>query len=152
MTPLNISWVLLFVATAAHLAVLSSRPKRSRLTFKLSIMASTTKSAFSTALVLLVSEASCRSQLSEMPAYASVVVSMFFMTALVNPSISSGCFFLAILASDLEIIVRPFLRSQLSKHVDRSDPVRLLQCLVRHIREHDLDPSAMLSNCECHVR
>jgi hypothetical protein len=40
---------------------------------------------------------------------------MFFMTALVNPSMSSGRFFLAILPSDLEMMVRPFLISHLSE-------------------------------------
>lgn len=41
--------------------------------------------------------------------YASVVVSIFFMMDDVNPSISSGDFFLAILESDLVMMFRPFL-------------------------------------------
>lgn len=38
------------------------------------------------------------------------MVEIFFKTLLVKPSMSSGDFFLATLASDLEIILTPFLQ------------------------------------------
>jgi hypothetical protein len=78
------------------------------------------------------------SETDKVKTHGSVVVSMFFMTDFVNPSTSSGCFFLAIRERDLEMIFRPFLCP-----VD--EPLRTafvrpssLKCLIRHVREHNL--------------
>lgn len=93
-----------------YLAVLSSKPKSSLLIFRFSMIASTTKSEFSTAFVLSHQYSLTRIIKEEgLFTHASVVVSIFCITAFVKPSISSGCFFFAILAKDLEMILRPFL-------------------------------------------
>lgn len=73
--------------------------------------------------------------LSHTRTHVSVVVSMLARTRLVKPSTSSGDCFLATRATDLEIMLRPFLPS-----VDSSSSWNnLLESLVGHVAEGDFD-------------
>ena len=96
-----------------HFALPSKKPNRSRLTLRLSMMASTTRSADSTAFPLDRSAPSSHiDQLLtcvDWLAHESVVVSMFAMMPLVKPSMSSGDAFLAILERDFVMMFKPFL-------------------------------------------
>lgn len=100
----------LAIRLATHLAFPSKKPKRSLLTLMDSMIASTTRSASSTAWDLYTAGHQFIIQDSSSCTHESVVVEIFFKTLLVKPSMSSGDFFLATLASDFEIILTPFLQ------------------------------------------
>jgi hypothetical protein len=79
------------------------------LTFKLSMIASTTRSLFFTASALSIQSSVICMTLAEGGTYASVVVVILAMIPFVNSSTSFGLAFLATRESDLVIIFNPFL-------------------------------------------
>lgn len=96
------------------MALVSKNPKRSLLTFRLSIIASMTRSDSFTASPLHQQVSlNLTTGVSQGGGggwtYASVVVVIFAMIPFVNPSISSGLAFFATLANNFEMIFSPFL-------------------------------------------